>query len=319
MKIASMKYVTWFMLLLFQYIQQYLCNTTLPGFIIKANKYFKQEYHIYKNNLIIQSRLAKTLKHLIYTFSLKGKKVYLEMASLKNPTSFRRKLLFKRDKNIDLMDDIVRASIVFEDLETLYQFKNKLKQIYLVRDVSDNFNPKKYYKAFFYKMTDLLSDAKNMFEVQLQLCQSYFVHKYTHNFYKIVRNIDHIIKHGDSNTMNLKIDISILENSYNPYPYFIIKRLQKNYHFHQLTGKEILLREIKILVKSQLKLAQTKNCLKKYTFLFAFMKEQYHKLKDSKFHITKLEEFFKFMKLLTTKIYANANENYLAKIKCDFS
>jgi len=49
------------------------------------------------------------------------------------------------------------------------------------------------------------------------------------------------------------------------------------------------------------------------------MKEQYHKLKDSKFHITKLEEFFKFMKLLTTKIYANANENYLAKIKCDFS
>ena len=168
-------------------------------------------------------------------------------------------------------------------------------------------------------MNDRFATAVNMFEVQLQLCHSYFVHKYTHNFYKIVRNIDHLIQHGDSSMMNLKLDIDILQHSYNPYPYFLIKSLQSGGNTQKMSGKDLLIQEIKILVKNQLMTAQIKNCLKKYTFLFSFMKHQYKKLNDSGFNKRELKGFFKFIKLLTNKIYGNANEDFRKMAKCDFN
>ena len=314
-----MKYFYLFATILVNIIQ-FFTNKTLPGFISRKNKYFKEEMKMYKSNVKIQSKLNITLKNLIYMFKLKGKTVFLEMASIKNPTSFRRKLMFKRNKDISLMDDVIRASIAFEDMETLYEFGNKLKQLYLVRGIFDNFKRSNIsYKACLYKLTDLFSEARNMFEIQLQLCQSYFIHKYTHDFYKIVRNIEHLILHGNTNIMKLKIPINKLIHSYNPYPFFIIKQLQGNFYFQQLTGREIIIKEVKIAVKRQLKLAETKTCLKKYVFLFAFMKEQYQKLKDSKFNTSKLEHFKNFMKLLTNKIYNNASEITRKVVKCEIN
>lgn len=293
-------------------------NETLPYYLTRADDYFKNELEIYEKNLIVHKKLTTILNSLIYSFKLKGQNVLLEIPGLKVPTSFRRKYLFKRDLNMDLMDDIVRASIVFEDLETLYLFRDKLSQIFFIRFASDDFKTQKHYKIFMYKHTDIFSEATNMFEIQLQLCKSYYINKYTHNFYRIVRNIDHLIKHGHDSAMNFKIDNNILEHSYNPFPYFIIKKITSNPEITHLSGKDIIIKEVKFWVKKQLKLAKIKTCIRKYTFFFSFLKIEFLKLKEKNFSDQALVRFIVFMKLLSTKVYADANKNYdKEKVFCE--
>ena len=270
--------------------------------IINSNDYTEHDiYNLYEIYLKIDKNFRAILKHITYELQIETKEhIWLNHASLKSTTSLRRKLKFDRNNKLDLIDDIVRGSVIFETEKSMSLFRKKLNNYYLIHAEIDNFKNSKRFKAFFLKLSDRFSEKYNnnqiLIELQLHFCGTFLVQKYTHHLYKVLSNLKILSSNMNDNLGEIKLNTDIYNSI---HPYFILiafeKKCEDNKMKCKVSRKEVLMKENGYWLRKTLDSFKKIDYLKRYIFY-----EQMLKLVSIRYNI-----LVKFREIGSHKRFAN--------------
>lgn len=283
--------------------------------LFSERQQLEEELLLYSKCQIIHRTFRSLLKYQVSIMRSKGKHVWLDMASMKLPSSYRRKILFDHDFNhqTHLIDDIVRATVVFKSKKDLYRFATRIKRYYIVSSKKDYIkNNKKRIKAYYLKLIDPFSEnfkgSKIIIELQLQLCNTYLLQKDTHDLYKVMRNIESI--EYLSNEGDFPVNLYEVENSF--HPYHIILKLQRKFiekssNLKRVARINLLIEENKYYIRKFIKRYVNDNEFKNE--LNEYFESLYFKFMEYKFNsYSTHKEFYNFLNQLVGKFVHEAFE-----------
>ena len=278
--------------------------------------------NLYDICLQIDRNFNGILNHLTYKLQQETQEhIWLNHASLKSPTSLRRKLIFDRNNSVEKIDDIVRGSVVFESEKTMLLFREKLRNYYNFNFEIDNFKNNKRFKAYFLKLSDPFAEKfKNntvLIELQLHYCGTFLVQKYTHNLYKLLRNL-YILADNSDSLGELHING---RNHKSIHPYFIlipfIKSCQVNKEHCIVKRSDIIIKENEYYFLKTIWYFNEIGYLKRYSFYFILLRFAYGKYSESiAWEKDSHRTFAKTLDKILSRLYTKA---FFNKDKCDIN